>query len=385
VGDEEKAPQLSPAPKQTPTLTPSPQEKAVDAVLNKLGAPDIDPQKKQELIRALSTVDLQKDHPEKNERILTIASDQLKAWGFKVNDIDRGTLKLETPVDKKAAEINELARQGAMPTEKYKSNVGIYGFETTKKGDMLEYKKTPLQNLIDKFANLLLIAGDSGGNIFTALFKKGIRRKQDMNGIADNINELGLSSDFEVDKQGNGVSAIREKTDDLKQGAFLDDLLRKGGDDYLKQFDGVSAIKAATKMVADVHKKSNRGIGELLGNDIVLKVKDGKIEGARLTLPDAAYEKTVPVDEQKAMDLIDLCYSVGSAGMQRGGDAEAKKFIEAVIHTYPNANVKTAMKKLTAASKPYSTLYNMTRYGFDRVKNKDDAFKKVAKMVKGAL
>lgn len=381
----EKAPVRTSAKLETVSLAP--QQRAVDQIIQKIGAPNVDPKHRAELARLLSTVDLKNPDakPEENPRALGIASEQLKKWGYKVNDIDRGSLALENDADKKAADVHELVRKGALPTLAYKSNVGIYGFESRVVGDRMEYKKSAMDKIIDLFENLLRTADDTGGNIFAALFKKGMRKKADENGIEKNIRELGLSSHFDLVRAGGAVT-VREKTEDYKKGALLDDLLRKGASDsYLKNFDGVAAIKAATQMVADVHAKSNRGIGELLGNDIVLQVKDGQIKGARLTLPDMDYESHVAVDEQKAMDLLDFCFSVGSAGMQRGGEPEAKKFIEAVLKTYPHANVKAVMKKLLADGKPHATMHNKTRLGFDRVQKKDDAFKKVKVVVEQLL
>ena len=367
-------------------LHATPEGKAVDAILQKVGAPEVDRQKKKELIRLLSTVDMKNGHPEQNPRIVSLVSDQLKDWGFTVTDIDRGSLSLENENDKAVAKVNERLRKANMPTQKYKSNVGIYGFEVSGGQGWMEYKKSAIHEVVDMFENLFRTAGDEGGNIFSALFKKGMRKKSGMDDIAKNVKELGLENDFSVVKQGEKVVGVRENVKDLKEGVFLDDLLRKGGTDgYLKNFDSVAAIQSAVGMVADVHKRSNRGIGELLGNDVVVKVNDGKIVGSRLTLPDVAYESHVVVEEQQAMDLLDFCFSVGSAGMQRGGEAQAKEYIEAAMNAYPHANVKAAMKKMVSAGKPHATVFNKTRLGFDRVQKKDNAWAKVRDLTLAAL
>ena len=363
-------------------LHATPEGKAVDAILQKVGAPKVDPSRKKELIRLLSTVDMKDGHPEENPRVLNLVSDQLKDWGLTVVDVERSSLAIENDHDEAVAKVNERLRSANMPTQKYKSNVGIYGFEMSGGQGWMEYRKNALQGVIDMFENFMRTAGDEGGNIFSALFYLLMRKKSAMNEVAKNVKELGLEDSFSIVRENNSIVGVRENITDFKDGIFLDDLLRKGGtDSYLKNFDSVGAIQSAVNMVADVHQKSNRGIAELLGNDVMLKVKDGKIDGSRLTLPDMAYESHVAVEEQQAMDLLDFSFSVGSAGMQKGGEAEAKKYIEDALSAYPHANVKAAMKKMVSDGKPHPTVYNKARLGFDRVQKKDDAWKMIKSLV----
>jgi len=155
----------------------------------------------------------------------------------------------------------------------------------------------------------------------------------------------------------------------------------QGDSEFLQGLDPNEAMRATATMLQDIHTTSGRGVGEMLANDVVLQIEDGKIKGARLALPDLKFEEGVEAVEQKAYDVLDLCFSVGSAGLQTGGaengEAKAKNNISTVLGNYNDAEVKAKALELASAGIPQCTMHNKVRFGFDRVENKEEAFEKV--------
>lgn len=384
-------------PGGTPETVPeTPQSKIVDLVVQKSGIENMDPNRRWELIRLISTENINDPNakPEENPRILKVLNDQLTDWGYRVTDIDRSTLALETTADKAAAETNELLRKANMPTEKYTSNVGVYGFETAINGNSMSYKKTVLDKIIDFFENVLRNMTDDGGSFFEALYKAPMRKKATMEEVAKNVQELGLDQYFTPVTVDGRVTEIKEDIKDVKKGAFLDDILRqRKTNPHLQKIDQREAIKVATQMVEHLHASSGRGIGELLANDVIIKInEEGEIIGTRLALPDSKYSAEVPSEKQQAMDLLDFCFSLGSAGMQEGGSKSpekgkdiAKHYIQTVIQTYTNKIVKDHLKIFIKEGKPHFNIQAATRLGFDRVPNKVQAFEDIRAITKEIL
>ena len=200
----------------------------------------------------------------------------------------------------------------------------------------------------------------------------------------DRAKELGLEQYFSINDQGKLV----EQNEDIRQGIMLDDLLRfhqREEDEYqfLKGFEAQisHALALTAEAVHAIHQQSGSGIGEVLANDIVLKVEEGQIVGARITLPDVAYRNEVEPLEQQATDLADLCFSLGSAGFQVGGEELARAHIQTVLENYDNDFVKTALKALVETRPHYGFITNRPRLGFDRVKNPKQTFEQVRAIV----
>jgi hypothetical protein len=360
-----------------------PEAAVFDKIMQKTGIDpnQIKPEHRAEFMKILAGVDFA--HPEKldeDPRIYDLAARQLETWGYKKTDIHRSDMVLDTEQDKEAARLMELLRRGNMPTEKYSSNVGIHQFTTEIKDGKLVYKKTVTDTAVSQIENFLRIVGDTPEmgtevGMLRALYHDYVRQKVDMDKVAENINALGLTEYFESQMEGGKVVTISEKIDDVRSGAMLSDLLRLQAESpFLAGLDVGDALAVATQMVEYVHQNSNRGIGELLGEDVVIQVKDGKIVGARLALPDMKYEDNVEEVTQKAYDLLDFCFSVGTAGMQKGGQIQAEFNIRTVLSNYKDPIVKAKVKELAHQALPEQSMHNNARLGFDRVENKEKAY-----------
>ncbi len=298
-----------------------------------------------------------------------------------MKDINRKSLKPETDMDHASADLDAITRTANQPTENYPSFVGIYGLTANFLPDRTEYTQSFVDNIVNAVNDILQRCGDNGGTIFENLFKKSLRTKSKIDEIATHVNELGLQDDFEY-KDGKMVDKHPE---DIRQGALLDDVLRNKKDHpFLEKFDSIEAIKSTAETLNKVHA-SGHGVGEVLTNSVVLKVKDGKMAGSRLTLPTTHYTKETPKNEQQATDLLDLCFSMASAGFQTHDEAMAKTYLQTFLDTYSNAEVKAEMKKLLENGRPHLSQHNKNRLGFNRVANKDESFQKTHEILKSLL
>ena len=300
-------------------------------------------------------------------------------------------------LSKKTPEINDpdvstvdkiiiaAARSMPMPTKNYPSKVYYWGMTLNKTSEReLKYSI----GLDDKASigveNYTKIKDDTGVDSFLH-GDLAVRKKIDnLPGINERVVKLGLEKYFTLDKD-----AIRENIDDVAKGAMLADvLLLQKEHSHLQQFDKLALIQATAKMVQEVHKKADGGIGELLVQDVVVSKKDDGTLLVRLALPDAVYVEKDPTT-QKAFDVLDMCFSLCGNGWRVGGGPEAIKNMKAFIDAYGDAGVKLRAKGLAEKGVPYFTDHNLKRLGFYRTENtrvEDEAhFKKAREMLMGLL
>ena len=321
---------------------------------------------------------------DKNPKALADAVDKLKEMGRQPVSNHGETIKAGNDTEKKIGELDMYLRSGNYKTANYESNVGIYGYSATEKveggSSTLEYRRSGLEKLIIMIENLISKADDRGGGIMENLNKPPIRSKIQLEEIETHAKELGLTN-FSLNKDG----ILVEKADDLKSGAFLDDLLRlKKERPFLQKLSEMEAVKACSKTLATVHGSSKVGIGEVLSTDFVLQISENKITGARLTLPDKKYSADIPENEQKATDLLDFCFSLGSAGLQGGGKAMAEQYINEILANYPKGDITKEAAKLID-KRPSPTSHNLVRLGYDRVADRETSFAQIKEMLKGKL
>lgn len=326
------------------------------------------------------------DKLDENPEALDQAAKVLKEAGAVEKDINEATLVLETDIDRKNALLNRLARTANTPTANYQSNVGFYGVQArldeSKPGQPeLIYNRGMLEELMCWAENKIRKANDLGGSLIGSLFRKGRREKVGFEQALIHARELGLAG-FRME---NGL--LVEEVSAIRTGAMLDDVIRQDentGNQFLKSIGKIEAIEAASLCLAETHKHSKVGIGEVLANDLVLKIEDGKLIGAKLTFPDTCYEESVDQLEQKATDMLDFCFSLGSAGIQSGGLEKAEEFIRAGLSKYDLEMTKMAMRALLK-ERPAATGHNMVRLGYDRVKDKKTVFEEIRKIVGDVL
>lgn len=377
-------------------------DKVIEKVSSKMDISGLGPEHKSSL-RALIGKSIRNPNfnPEDDPAIFDAAIKQLKAWGFtyeygkeKEEAEDAKRVESDNKAEEEIAHLNRLIRKKKMPTLKYDSYVHFYQYDTQpdEKGGLI-YTKGSFDKAVDDFENHVRISGDVGGNLITSLWRKGLRRKATVEEAARNASELGLSAYFEPVMDGEKVIAIKENVTDVAGGVILDDLLRARAEHaFLQKFDQKEALIMAAKMIEDVHEKSGRGVGEILGNDIVLQVQgegdEARFLGARLALPDVICEEGVAAVEQKAMDLTDFCMSVGCAGWQemKNEDPEisennAKANIEAVINNYKNPEVKAKCLLIMKEGRPRDTIHNRQRFGFDTLLLKADKYERVRALI----
>ena len=288
---------------------------------------------------------------------------------------------------------NKKMRSGNFPTGRYKSTVGYYGYEVQ---HQLDKDDKPLKTTYSqsKFGQMLLglekwmyrlrdSMGITGRGLRTKLTGPGFEQA-----IMDHAKRLGQDEYYSI----GGDGSLQEDTENLKNGAVLDDILRLQGrtepeykfiQELKPQIDEILA--RSTQEVARIHQTADRGIGEVLCNDLIIQIesqeKAHKVKGVRLALPDVKYREDADVLEQKATDLADLCFSVGSAALQTGNLALARHYLEIVLAGYPDSLVKSALLAIIPTRPRYGYFSNRPRLGFDRIEKPRESFESIREIV----
>ncbi len=298
---------------------------------------------------------------------------------------------------------NKIMRRGNFPTEEYLSDMGYYGFDVKHDFDKKEtvYSQSTFGRLMLTLEKWFYRKRDSGSLRKGRTVREKITGKNHAPQIVERAKVLGQEQYFSLNDQGQVV----EKTSDLTGGASLDDLLRfhkredapaihkkmtekereiaaKGYQflrDLAPQIENSLAMSART--VQRIHEQSGGGIGEVLCNDLILQLDNGKVTGVRLALPDVQYAEGVDALEQKATDLADFCFSAGSAGFQVYGEDQARSYIRTILSNYDDEMVKSALLATVPSRPHYGYITNRPRLGFDRMKNSKQVFEQVRQLI----
>ena len=253
------------------------EQKPADIILPTLDADlniDVDPNKRSTVATVLEKYN--PNAPEENQQPAVAAALTALESHRVASRIDKKSLAANDDLDK----CNDALRRGNCPTENYPSNVGYYGFDVQHGEEVSTYTQSGMGRLMLGLEDWFYKKRDGG-----ALLGKSIRRKISGKGfgekILDRAKELGQGERFRLDEDGN----LTEKNDDMRSGMLLDDLLRFGKRtepeyQFLRDHAGEidRALELTAQMIAQTHRTSGKGIGEVLCNDIVLKVEDGKIK-----------------------------------------------------------------------------------------------------------
>lgn len=360
-----------------PASTSEPTKTLAASLLEKFAVEKISPKQVIELEGFIGSLSL-KDNPENNPEVLRAVAVKLEEMGCRRQEIHEKSLVLASDADKAAADINRLVTSAKEPTENYRSNVGIYHFTVGEVGGKRVFLRSGLNAITAWGETIVRKSGDLGGNVFTKLFSTPLRHKANISEIQAKVVKLGLQKHFKNDNE-----SILEEIGDVRSGAILDDLLRlRSEHPFLQKLDPQEGLAAAAKMVAEVHASSGVGIGEILANDIVLQVNEGRITGARLALPDMAYSEDVSALEQQATDLLDLCFSSGIAGIQTASEEQARQNMRTVIHNYSGKEVKEKAAMLLKEGRPHYTSHNWARLGYDRIQEPEKAHNRLREILR---
>ena len=287
-------------------------------------------------------------------------------------DIDRKTLSTDTETQK-LSEIHERVRLGKLPLP-YDTNQGVYGYKTKVDGNYFIYEKGFTEKVLDTAEGVLMSADDLG---WTALHS--YRRKATVKEISARIKELGLEQRYQTTANG-----FRENINNYQNEVSLDDLLRYQGQpgyEALSQVNILDGIQQAAKLAANIHTTKKNYIGQFIANDILLNVKD-KQNPATLTLPDVISDNKSDILKKQATDLMDMCFSLGSAGLKNNGATGAENYINHFLESYSKESkgnfTLIALKSLLESGMPkFNPLHNKMVYGFDRINDPQKAFEEV--------
>ncbi|PIV90608.1 hypothetical protein COW46_02185 [Candidatus Gracilibacteria bacterium CG17_big_fil_post_rev_8_21_14_2_50_48_13] len=287
---------------------------------------------------------------------------------------------MENQEDEEGKVLNSVLTKDTLPTGKYESDVGIYEWSAGIQGNSIIFQLSLLDRIVGAVARHVYRVDD---NSF-----KSLRHKASEAEVYDNVIAMQLGSHFgytpriprlmELYGGYESVPYITELLDDYKDGVLLDDLLRKTDRRYLGNFSAEEGIRMAGALVKEIHRCTGRGIGELLTNDILLRVdvqEDGTcaLKDARLTLPDSIYEEHVPTITQKSMDIVEFCFSLCSAALLKNLDPQT--FLQVFFDSYCiNDELRSGVLQQLERGFPRQTFHNLIKLGFDRLQEKKKRF-----------
>jgi len=259
------------------------------------------------------------------------------------------------PLNKIRDTVNKTVNESEIPTEDFKSTVGVYGgkMEMEEDGKMVWNNKGFISK-IDKFGDAVLRTYDEHvvknlGELFKRhpkLFFKFLapgtkRYRGNKEEVFENIQRLGLEDTYDIHEKG---IEIKDKDLYLK-GLPLQDLYRSDliDSDKVGGFDRFQALAESGKYLRKIHDEHG-GIGEVLAGDIIFKNhEDGKVSEPILNIPDIMFNKNKNISEKekKATDILDFIMSIGAEEFRRSGSDidNAKKAMKKLLKSYNDKKV----------------------------------------------
>ncbi|NCB21081.1 MAG: hypothetical protein EOM88_04145 [Clostridia bacterium] len=264
------------------------------------------------------------------------------------------------PLNEVRDRVNKKVNESRLPTEDFKSTVGVYGgkLEITPDEKMI-WNNQGIVSKIDKFGDAILRTYDEHlvknmselfkrhPKLFFKFLAPGTKRyRGSKEEIFDNIKRLGLEETYGLHEKG---IEIKDKELYIK-GLPLQDIYRSDliDNEKIKGFDRFQALEKAGSYLRSIHDKAG-GIGEVLASDIIFKeYENGQVSEPVLNMPDIVYnkEKNIGEKEKKATDMLDFIINMGSEEFRvSGGDKDSvKKAIKLILESYGDIDVIRLVK-----------------------------------------
>lgn len=280
--------------------------------------------------------------------------------------------------------------ESRLPSEEYKSTVGIYGgkmnFDDLGK---IIWDRRGIISRVDKAGGAVLRSYDEHvvkepGKLLRMhpkvaaekFFHLGTKKYRGSNEeVTANIERLGLGEYYGPHKNGIEI----KKPEVYTQGVALQDVYRSDliGSDKLNATDRFQALADVSKYIREVHDQ-NGAVGEILVSDIIFQEgQDGKLGKPVLNLPDIVWnkkkEKTTGEKEKKTIDLLDFLSSAFGEEMRRSQDIEeAGRALDTIISNYGD-------KDIIAMAESFIKRGRLTLQGDTEVLNLPDTITKKAR------
>ncbi len=265
-------------------------------------------------------------------------------------------------IDTGRRKVSGVMSESLMPTEGYKSTVGVYGGRLLNKEGKLVWDNTGvISKLIDRPGDIVLRNYDEHKVkdplklfrrhpeiFFRFLFPGPKRFRGNTAQVFENVQTLGLT-----DYYGLHLNGIEIKKPELFQkGIILRDIYRSDqiNSEKLNGIDRFKALDKAARYIRSVHDKGP--IGEVLVSDIIFQGQEGdEVLNPILNLPDIVYsaDKRFPKskEEQKATDMLDFLFSVGVEELRRSDNFDdVNKALKSVVDAYGRDEVIKASASL---------------------------------------
>ena len=264
------------------------------------------------------------------------------------------------PLNKIRDFVNKTVNESRIPTEDYKSTLGVYGgkIEIEDDGKMVWNNKGIISK-IDKWGDAILrtydehVIKDLGELIrrhprlfFEFLIPGTKRYRGSKEEIYENIIRLGLEDYYGLHE--NGIE-IKDRDLYLK-GLPLQDIFRSDLIDSNKVngFNKFQALAESAKYLRKIHDEHG-GIGEVgIGDFIFKNHENGQVSEPVLNMPDIVFnkEKDISEKEKKATDILDFIISAGAEEFRssEGDLSSVKEIMESILENYNDKDVINMVK-----------------------------------------
>jgi len=207
--------------------------------------------------------------------------------------------------------------------------------------------------------------------------------------VWENIKNLELTDEFDISDDGEYL--IIKNPDFFKKGIMLLDIVSPSGvedpetQEKLKEYDLNEAIKMSSELLGKIHSQGSCGIGEFLPHDVMLSED---MTESRILPPDIVYYDNTSVNEQKALDLLDFCYSlvaVRLVELKKSDNTQSEKFhtsealqlIQVVLDSYPRKDILDTALRLDNRGRFALSAHNNARLGFNDIDDAKDVYARI--------
>lgn len=269
--------------------------------------------------------------------------------------------------------IQRIVEQSKLPAG-YPTNAGLYGGRLRERENYYEYYQRGLISLADRAGDRILRTIDEHVPrdflamlrkhpmlLLTLPFREPKRKRGNVPMIVNNIRRLKMDQ-FETPDD----HTILIPKDFYQQRINLRDLISPHPEarEFLEQFDFQEGIALAVQGLAEQHRRTPFGVGEVLDASYWLSHQGGRLSDPKLGLTDVPYHDKVPFPEQQATDILDLIYSTAIAVCRRNEDLTTiSETVQLFVNNYDNPEVLKLALSYNKRGRMRDSFHNFARLG----------------------
>ncbi|OGH59345.1 MAG: hypothetical protein A2725_00750 [Candidatus Magasanikbacteria bacterium RIFCSPHIGHO2_01_FULL_33_34] len=240
--------------------------------------------------------------------------------------------KTATEYDSKVANFSTQTKIVVLPSGRKMFLIKNYAGSSVHRG---------LDSLMKRFTGCKMRKAKSGE------WKSQFERKSQIP-VIPNESDNTIVLDYIPNVNLYDLYANRDKVDDWGECEFAEDV------------DSEKLMVITDKIVDKVKEIHNKGIawGELILPNMIID----KDQNIHICDPEVSYNEDVPLNEQKARDLVDLIISISATMKQKNG-VDYPEIVQRIIERYGDAEVLSELNKL-ASKKP--SVINKLFFGYTK-------------------